>query len=118
MAKEKALEFSKFYPKDQSFYAVNARVSHGDDFFLNITLGDGDNKVTYFVSEHNWKEMEKQIKSMMNAFEESLTFLQKAVATPVLDDAIPAIKWFDNVQKAVSTKAPAKKAAKKKSVAK
>lgn len=118
MAKAINLDFSKFFPTDQSFVAVKARASHGDDFYVNLAFGDGENKVTYYASEHNAKETLKQMQSMLEGLEKSMEFLQKAITMPVgLEEINPAISWFDNIQAGMS-KAPAKKAAKKKKAAK
>lgn len=114
MSKAINLDFSKFFPSDQSFVSVRARAAHGDDFFVNLAFGDGENKVTYFVGEHNVKEALKQMQTMLEGLEKSMEFVQKAAALPVMDASQD--KWFLSMLD--KPKAPAKKAAKKKKAAK
>ena len=114
MAKADVLDISKFFSKDHSFAAVKGELSNGDDFYLNLTFGDGENKVTYFISDFNAKESIKQMQVMQEYVEKSIEFVQKALSVPVkVDDVYPAVKWFDSLQQPTSVK-PANKAAKKK----
>jgi hypothetical protein len=114
MSKAVSLDFSKFFPTDQSFVAVKARASQGDDFYVNLAFGDGENKVTYYASEHNAKEILKQMQFMLEGLEKSMEFLQKAITLPVSPEEVnPVFKWFDNAQAAIA-KAPVMKATKKK----
>lgn len=115
MAKAVNLDFSKFFPSDQSFVAVKARASHGDDFYVNLAFGDGENKVTYYVSEHNVKEAIKQMQTMLEGLEKTMEFVQKATALPSVFEPSQGANWFDSL---LEPKAPAKKAAKKKKAAK
>ena len=114
MSKTVSLDFSKFFPTDQSFVAVKARASQGDDFYVNLAFGDGENKVTYYASEYNAKEILKQMQSMLEGLEKSMEFLQKAITLPVSPEEVnPVFKWFDNAQAAVA-KSPVMKSTKKK----
>jgi hypothetical protein len=114
MSKAVSLDFSKFFPTDQSFVAVKARASQGDDFYVTLAFGDGENKVTYYASEHNAKDVMKQMQFMLEGLEKSMEFLQKAIMLPVSPEEVnPVFKWFDNAQAAVA-KAPVMKATKKK----
>ena len=113
MAKAVNLDFSKFFPSDQSFVAVKARASHGDDFYVNLSFGDGENKVTYFINEFNTKESLKQMQTMLESLEKTMEFVQKVSTLPILEKADS--NWFDSL---IPVSKPAKKAAKKKAVAK
>ena len=113
MAKAVNLDFSKFFPSDQSFVAVKARASHGDDFYVNLSFGDGENKVTYFINEFNTKESLKQMQTMLESLEKTMEFVQKVSTLPVLEK--DGSSWFDSL---IPVSKPAKKAAKKKAVAK
>lgn len=108
MAKSVKLDFSRFFPSDQSFVAVKANASHGDDFYVNLAFGDGDNKVTYWVSEYNTKESIKQMQALLEATEKALEFAQKAMAMPTSYDG----SWLDKLL--TEEKPAAKKPAKKK----
>lgn len=109
MSKAITLDFSKFFPVDHSFVAVKARATHGDDFFVNLAFGDGDNKVTYFIDEHNMRESLKQMQSMMEMLDKTVEFLQKTSGLPELPKvATPSVfNWAEETK-------PAKKAAPKK----
>lgn len=109
MAKAINLDFSKFFPSDQSFVAIKARAQHGDDFFVNMSFGDGDNKVTYFINEYNTKEALKQMQTMLEGLEKTMEFVQKVAAMPSLEEANAG--WFDSL---IPVTKPAKKAGKKK----
>ena len=112
MSKAINLDFSKFFPADQSFVSVRARASHGDDFYVNLAFGDGENKVTYYVSEHNVKESLKQMQTMLEGLEKTMEFVQKTSALPVVDSK-SSTDWFENLL-AVPKKSAKKKAASKK----
>jgi len=110
MAKAVTLDFSKFFPTSHSFVAVKARASHGDDFFVNLTFGDGDNKVTYFIDEYNQKEVLKQMQTMLEGLEKTMEFVQKATSMPVPE----ASDWFGALVSEANKepkKAPSKKKA-------
>lgn len=113
MAKSINLDFSKFFPSDQSFVAIKARAQHGDDFYVNMSFGDGDNKVTYFVNEYNTKEALKQMQTMLDGLEKTMEFIQKAAAMPTFEAS--NADWFDSL---LPVDKPAKKAGKKKAAAK
>lgn len=109
MAKSVKLDFSKFFPGDQSFVALKASAAHGDDFYVNLAFGDGDNKVTYWISEHNTKESIKQMQALLEATEKALEFAQKAMAMPTTGGS----NWLDTLlaEAKPETKKPAKKKA-------
>lgn len=106
MSKAITLDFSKFFPVDHSFMAVKARATSGDDFFVNMSFGDGDSKVTYFIDEYNSREALKQVQFMMDMLGKTSEFLEKAFALPPAEKVLKEYKFL-NVE-------PAKKAAPKK----
>jgi hypothetical protein len=109
MAKSVKLDFSRFFPSDQSFVALKANAARGDDFYVNLSFGDGDNKVTYWINEYNTKESIKQMQAVLEATEKALEFAQKAMAMPTDRGS----NWFDTLMSEVKpeTKKPAKKKA-------
>lgn len=113
MAKSINLDFSKFFPSDQSFVAIKARAQHGDDFYVNMSFGDGDNKVTYFINEYNTKEALKQMQTMLEGLEKTMEFVQKVALLPTVEADNPS--WFETL---IPVSKPDKKAGKKKVAAK
>lgn len=115
MAKTVTLDFSKFFPTNQSFVSVRGNARHGDDFFVNLAFGDGDNKVTYYVSEYNTKEALKQMQAMLESIDKAVEFVSKAMALPPEERKSIDLPWLKDL--ALDDK-PAKKAVKKKAAPK
>lgn len=109
MAKSVKLDFSKFFPSDQSFVVVKANATHGDDFYVNLSFGDGDNKVQYWINEYNTKESLKQMQAMIEAMEKAFEFTQKALSLPHTN-----MDWLESVMLDQPLSEPKKPVAKKK----
>jgi hypothetical protein len=119
MAKSINLDFSKFFPSDQAFVAVKATARNKDDFYANLIFGDGENKVSFFLNEYTEKETLKRMQVMIEAFEKTMEFLQKASQLPSAvqaadTDWLKLKLWEPNSAEkkpAAKKKAPAKKKA-------
>jgi len=111
MSKSINLDFSKFFPTDHSFVAVKARAATGDDFFVNLAFGDGENKVSYFINEYNSKEALKQMQLMMESLEKTMEFVQKATSLPVSKAEDWPLAHLLKMPKQETAKAPSKKKA-------
>jgi hypothetical protein len=110
VSKPITLDFSKFFPGDHSFVAVKARATYGDDFFVTLAFGDGDNKVTYFIDEYNMRDSLKQMNTMMEMLDKTMEFLHKASGMPEMPNR-PTTGSFFNIPEESK---PATKAAPKK----
>jgi hypothetical protein len=115
MPKSVNLDFSKFFPKNHSFVSVRGVARHGDDFTVNLSFGDGEHKVTYYVTEYNTQNAMKQMQAMLDSLEKAMEFVQKATAMPRELENPPMSDWFKSLDLDVN---PAKKPAKKKAASK
>lgn len=111
-AKEK-VEFSKFLPSSQQFIVIKGSASSPNDFSLNIDIGDGSDKASFYIDDHYFKDGVVMLRAMRDAFQKSLEFYEKAMKLPVETPEKSNVIWEDlfskKVQKPAKKKATSKK---------
>lgn len=114
-AKEK-VSFSKFFPNSQQFVVIEGKASSPDDFSINIDIGDGSEKASFYIDNHYFKDGAAMLRAMRDAMQKSLEFYEKAMKMPALKPVkgldVDSILASWNTEKKPAAKAK-KKVAKK-----
>lgn len=112
-------------PNTQQFVVIKGSARSPEDFGLSISIGDGDNKSSFYLDP--WmgaKDNAAILKHMRDAMQQALEFYEKALNLPMpkvpktsLSEDFPTIDW-ESIFPQTGEKPKAKKAATKKKAAK
>ena len=113
-AKEK-VAFSKFFPHSQQFVVVEGKATSPSDFSINIDIGDGSEKTSFYIDSDYFKDNAAMLRAMRDAMQRGLEFYEKAMKLPVIKpakgldvDSLLA-SWNINKKPAVEAKAASRK---------
>ena len=112
MAKADKIEFSKFFPQTTSFVVVTGAAEGSDDFNISVEIGDGSDKVTFYLSD--WfgnKNGVASLKAIQEGIQKALDFHAKVLTKPAVPEFTGDI---DKKRVTRSTTTRAKKTAAKK----
>lgn len=83
MKPQKTVKFSKFFPEDYAFVAVDGRFDDAEDWQVNLTVqADTKNVVNFWCSDWNHKESVAQLKAFQEAAQKTIDFIEACLTQP------------------------------------
>jgi hypothetical protein len=93
MKPQKTVKFSKFFPDDYAFVAVDGRFDDFEDWQVNLTVqADTKNVVNFWCSDWNHKESVAQLKAFQEAAQKTIDFIEACLTQPAKAAKVNAAK--------------------------